>query len=921
MKRLIALMISAIFAFFLVSSFVDFFSEQLWFESLGYTKAFWTIYTTEYIVGAIYFLIFWLLVGTNIFIASRVKPVFLTTTVNPFEQVVSLAAKPAKYMFFGLLLFVSYVMSATPAGKWMRVLQFFQNEPFGQTDSIFGKDIGFYIFELPFYQSAVNWIFGVLIVSIIAIMAVHIFKKSIGLGPQGIQFSLQAKRHIMVLIGLILLLYVLDYRYSAYDILYKDNGIVFGAGYSDVNAALLGYRVMMVMAALGGLGALISAVRGSWKIMAWSAAVPVAAAFVMLSIYPSMIQRFVVKPNELEKEKPYIEENIRQTRRAYQLDKITEQDFKYDLTLTASDVHANNLTMKNVTLWDYRPLKDSYSQLQEIRPYYSFNDVDIDRYMINGEYRQVMLSAREINLDKIGSNWINKTFIYTHGHGIVMSPVNVVTTEGQPEFFIKNIPPENSIKLKLDRPEIYFGETLSRDDYIIVKTSKEEFDYPLGDSNQHTFYKEDAGVDIGSFGQKVLFAIRFGKFNLLLNDYIQSQSKIIYYRNIAERVKKIVPYLKLDRDPYIVAENGRLYWIYDAFTTTDQYPYAKMSFEKSGERYGFAKPYNYIRNSVKIVIDAYNGTTNFYAFNPQEDPLIRVYSKIFPDVFKPISEMPDFLKRHLRYPQDFFDIQANLFTLYHVEDANVFFNREDNWNVADEKYGDNVQRMESYYVIMKLPQQSKEEFLLMLPFTPNSKTNMIAWFCARSDGENYGKLLTYKFPKSELVYGPMQVESRIDQTPEISEKLTLWNQQGSRVTRGNLLVIPVKNSIIYVEPLYLQSEQSKLPELKKVIVAYDKYIFMEDNLEMGLEKIFGSSLSDLNKEKAAAIGEGKAVDLSKNLAGVSGEAIKAIRELSRLAMEDYTNAQEALKKGNWAKYGEHLDKLKKDLEKLMEKSK
>jgi hypothetical protein len=572
-------------------------------------------------------------------------------------------------------------------------------------------------------------------------------------------------------------------------------------------------------------------------------------------------------------------------------------------------------------LWDYRPLRDSYSQLQEIRPYYNFYDVDIDRYHLNGEYRQVMLSGRELNLQKIGSdNWINKTFIYTHGHGLVMSPVNVVTTEGQPEFFIKNIPPTFSVDVKIDRPEIYFGELQSIDDYIIVKTSKEEFDFPMGEKNQHTFYKENSGVEIGSLGRKILFAIRFGKLNFLLNDYIQPESKIIYYRNIYDRVNKIIPYIKMDNDPYMVVENGRLYWIYDGFTTTDQFPYAKMSYDHSASPFSRGRSYNYIRNSVKVVIDAYNGATDIYSFNPESDPLIRVYSKIFPGVFKAIETMPDYLKKHLRYPQDLFDIQAQLFAQYHVEDANVFFNREDEWNTATEKYGDDVQRMESYYVIMKLPEESKEEFLLMIPFTPNTKPNMIAWFCARSDGEHYGKLLVYKFPKTELVYGPMQVESRIDQTPEISEKLTLWNQQGSRVTRGNLLVIPIKNSVLYVEPLYLQSEQSKMPELKKVIVAYENYIYMEDNLESGLEKIFGAGVATAG-EKAITATMASVSESTKSASAVSPELAKAIRDLSRSAMENYNNAQDALKKGNWAKYGESLERMKKDLEKLAEKSK
>ena len=922
MKKWIAIVILAILGFYVVTNAANFYTELLWFKSLGYEEPFWTMYTTEYLIGFLYFCVFWLIVGVNILIASRVKSVVVKPGGEVFHQQLQFVAKPAKIIFFGLLLFVSYIMSAAPATKWMRVLQYLNSESFGDVDSVFQKDIGFYVYQLPFYQSIINWLFGVLVVTIIASAAVHVYKRAVNFTPQGgVSLGQFTRSHIMLLIGLLLLLYAFDYHYSQYDMLYKDNGIVVGAGYTDVHASLFGYQAMQVIAVLGALGALISAFKGSWKWLIGSVILQFGAAFLLLNIYPSLIQRFVVKPNELEKEKPYIEENIKQTRKAYELNKITEKDFKYDLSLTSTDVKANNATIKNVMLWDYRPLLDSYSQLQEIRPYYNFYDVDIDRYTLNGEYRQVMLSARELNLQKIGSdNWINKTFIYTHGHGIVMSPVNVVTTEGQPEFFIKNIPPEFSVDIKLNRPEIYFGEMQGIDDYIVVKTSKEEFDFPVGEKNQHTFYKEDAGVGIGSFARKVLFAIRFGKFNFLLNDYIQPESKILYYRNINDRVSKLIPFVKLDNDPYMVAENGRLYWIYDGFTTTDQYPYAKTSYDKSTSPFARGLAYNYIRNSVKVIIDAYNGSTNIYSFNSESDPLIRVYSKIFPGMFKPIQDMPEYLKKHLRYPQDLFDIQAQLFTHYHVEDANVFFNKEDEWNIATEKYGDAAQRMESYYVIMKLPEASKEEFLLMVPFTPNTKPNMIAWFCARSDGENYGKLLVYKFPKSELVYGPLQVESRIDQTPEISEKLTLWNQQGSSVTRGNLLVIPIKNSVLYVEPLYLQSQQSKMPELKKVIVVFDNYIFMEDNLEDGLEKIFGGNFAAFNKDIHSAESAAIASEVTA-ATGLSSEAAKAVRELSRSAMDNYNNAQDALKKGDWAKYGEYLERLKKDLEKLAERSK
>lgn len=917
MKKFITLIVIAVLAIILVRSFVDFYSELLWYRSMNYEETFWTIYTTEYVVGFVYFIVFWVIIGLNVWIASRIQPAFSAAMGSMFQQQIRALTKPAKLIFFGILLFISYVMSAGPATNWMRVLQFLHSEKFGEVDAVFSKDVGFYVYELSFYQSTINWLFALVVISILATGAVYIFKGSILMQPQGFDFGAAAKRHLMILISLIFALYVFDYHFASFDVLYNDNGIVVGASYTDVNALLVGYKIMMAVALIAMGLALAGAFRGVWKLCFGAVALQIIAAIILLKAYPAIIQKLVVTPNMLEKEKPYILENIKQTRRAYELDQIEERDFNYALNLTSGDIAANDLTIKNVTLWDYRPLRDAYSQLQEIRPYYNFSDIDVDRYRINNEYRQVMLAARELNLAKTGGNdnWINKTFIYTHGHGIVMSPVNVVTQEGQPEFFIKNIPPDVHADIKLDRPEIYFGEQQSIDDYVIIKTSKEEFDYPLGEANQWTFYKENAGVDIGSFGRKILFAIRFNKFNILLNDYIQSQSKVIYYRNIRDRVSKIAPFIRYDHDPYMVVADGRLYWIFDGFTKTDKYPYATMSYESARDNFGYRDQFNYIRNSVKVVIDAYNGQTTFYSFNPESDPLIRVYGKIFPGVFKPITDMPENLKSHLRYPQDLFDIQSRHYETYHIEDVNVFFNKEDIWHIPFEIYGSEEQLMESYYTIMRLPGEKKEEFILMIPYTPRDKTNMIAWMCVRNDGENYGKRIVYRFPKTELVYGPMQVEARIAQTPDISEKLSLWNQQGTNVTRGNLLVIPINNSLIYIEPLYLQSQQSKLPELKKVIVAYSNYIYMEDNLEIGLNKIFGG-LSDLK------IGMIETANLQTAVEGknIPGDILKVIKSLSRSAMDNYNNAQDALKKGNWAKYGEELEKLRKDLERLVKES-
>ncbi len=916
MKKLVGIAIAVILLWIFGKAWVGFYSDWLWYESLGYEEAFWTMYSTEYIIGLIYFLVFGLVVGLNVWGASRTRDVYATGTASPFQVQLAMIGKGVKFVFFALLLFIGYVMASAPAVQWMRFLQFVHREPFGHTDPVFQKDIGFYVYELPFWQSTLSWLFAVVVISAVATLAVHVFRRSILLRPQGIDVSPATKRHLILHALFIFVLYAIDYRLKRYGLLFSEGGVAYGATYTDLHATLIGYNVLHVTAILGAFLALFGWLRRTWRWPLIGAGIQLGLAIILLMIYPAIVQQFIVKPNQLEKEKPYITENIRQTRLAYQLNQIEEKDFAYEENLTGSALANNQLTIKNVTLWDHRPVRDSYTQLQGIRTYYTFADIDIDRYLINGEYRQVMLAGRELDVSRLGGGeqWINNTFIYTHGYGIVVSPVNIVTPEGQPEFFIKNIPPEASTDLQVSRPEIYFGEMQSGDEYAIVKTTKEEFDYPLGEANRHTFYQEDAGVGIGSFGRKLLFAIRFNRFNLLLNDYIKEDSKILYHRNIAERASRIAPYIKFDSDPYLVIHEGRLFWVIDGFTRTDRYPYSTVLRENNPYGFGYADSYNYIRNSVKVVIDAYNGSTTFYSFRPEDDPLIRVYSKIFDGVFKPIDEMPQGLRSHLRYPQDLFDIQTNLFGTYHIEDPNVFFNKEDIWQVAEEVYSKNRQIMESYYAIMRLPGETREEFILLIPYTPREKPNMIAWFCARSDGDNYGRLLVYKFPKTRLVYGPMQVESRIDQTPGISEKLTLWNQQGSNVTRGNMIVIPIDNSLLYVEPLYLQAEQSRLPELKKVIVAYANSIHMEDNLELGLARIFG---------RAAAVSASSTVSEVKRSTLPDDKAtldMRPLRNLARSAIDHYNQAQDAVRRGDWAKYGEMMERVKQDLDRLLESS-
>ncbi|MGB9847022.1 MAG: UPF0182 family protein, partial [Desulfotomaculales bacterium] len=511
-----------------------------------------------------------------------------------------------------------------------------------------------------------------------------------------------------------------------------------------------------------------------------------ALSVALLVIYPSLLQKLVVIPNEMEREKPYIENNIKMTRIAYDLNTVEKKSFPAGKTITAQDLQENEDTVKNIRLWDYRPLQQTYSQLQEMRTYYEFKDVDVDRYTVDGHYRQVMLSARELNVNSLpeAKTWVNQHLKYTHGYGIAMSPVNEVTSEGLPEFFIKDIPPVTRTNLKVERPEIYFGELTNQ--YVLVNTRSQEFDYPVGEENAWSTYQGKSGVQINSLFRRVIFAVAFHDYKLLLAGDVTNESQVLYYRNIVERARKVAPFLLYDGDPYIVLSEGKLYWILDAYTVSNMFPYAEP----------FQEDLNYIRNAVKVVIDAYTGQVSFYAILPDE-PVLKAYEKIFPGLFLPFEKMPADLKNHIRYPEDLFTIQAKKYAVYHMEDYRVFYNKEDKWNLPSELFGAEEQTMEPYYTIVHLPGEERPEFIQIMPFTPQNKKNMIAWLAGRSDGSDYGKLFVYEFPKQELVYGPMQIEARINQDTLISQQITLWDQGGSRVIRGNLLVVPIKDALLY----------------------------------------------------------------------------------------------------------------------------
>ena len=659
----------------------------------------------------------------------------------------------------------------------------------------------------------------------------YFLKGALLLTNQGVAAERPAAVHLAVLGSLLFLVLAFNTFVGMHAVLTSTQGLVAGATYTDVHARLPAMKLQIALAVVAA--ALILAnifVRRGLLVVSGIGAYLVAAV-VGGAVYPALLHKFVVAPNELVKETPYIKLNIAATRRGFGLAAVEERNISGQTGLGREDVEKNVATIRNIRLWDHRPLLDTFSQVQEIRTYYDFTTVSNDRYLINGEYRQTMLSPRELSSDSIPTkNWINETLTFTHGYGLTLGPVTQVTPEGLPVLLVKDIPPvSTAAEIKITRPEIYYGKLSSS--HVIVNTKSKEFDYPAGEDNVFTEYAGAGGVKIDSLLRKLAFAAHFGSMKLLLSNDITAASRVLYHRNIAERVGRVLPFLRLDSDPHmVVTDAGRLVWMYDAYTVSDRYPYSQP----------VGGGVNYIRNSVKITVDAYDGSLKFYIADPA-DPIAKTIAKVFPGVLRPIGEMPEDLRRHIRYPLDIFGVQTAVYSTYHMEDPQSFYNREDQWEIPVMGAEGQREAMEPYYTIMKLPGEKKEEFILMIPFNPKKKDNLSAWMVARSDGEDYGKMIVYRFPKDRLVYGPKQIVARINQDTEISRQVSLWDQRGSQVMQGTLLVIPIENSLIYVQPLYLRAETGKIPELKRVIVAYENKIAMEETLERALARIFGES--------------------------------------------------------------------------------
>ncbi len=908
-RRLLPWLVAITLLLVFSGGLVHLLTEAWWFESVGYGPVFWLRMRWQLGLGLGVFALYTGVLWANYAFAQR------QTRDRPYRflsRYSDLTQREHLGKFFhlgvlGLIFILSLGVALGASTGWQTVLQFLNPTAFGTVDPIFGRDIGFYMFQLPLWQGLQANLLGLLVWALMIAASVYALKGEVR-PERGWKYFLtgEAKAHVCLLLAVIAILLALGFWLDRYGLLYSDSGVIFGAGYTDVHARLQSYWLMgFVTLAVGALF-LIALGRSGFSLPIFGIVIYLGVLILVNGLYPWFQQNFIVEPNELTIERPYIEHNIAFTREAYNLTSVTSEPFPGENNLSRAVIEANGPTVGNIRLWDYAPLLSTYKQLQEIRLYYNFEDVDIDRYTLNGDYRQVTLSARELPVEQLppeAQNWINRQLKFTHGFGVVMSPVNQVTSNGLPDFFIRNVPPVSTVDVPLDQPRIYYGE--STGNYIFTGANTDEFDYPEGDSNAAYRYTGEGGVPLNSLLRRLAYAYDLGNVRLLISNYFSSETRLHYHRVITDRVRQVAPFLTFDGDPYPALIEGRIKWILDGYTSSDRYPYSEPLNRRTDlvSLVDSTNPLmrngvNYIRDAVKVFVDAYDGSLEFYA-RDGEDPLLATYSSIFPGVFKPMGEMPTGYREHLRYPQDIFTVQAQMYRAYHMENPEVFYNREDLWRFPEQTKDGVAETMEPYYIIMKLPQLEGEEFMQILPFTPANRDNMIAWMAGGSDGDNYGRLLLYEFPKQELVFGPTQIEARISQTPEISEQLTLWSQQGSGVIRGTLLVIPVEQSLLYVQPIYLRADEGELPELRRVIVAYSDRVVMRETLDQSLDAIFGEARAP---ESSPADPD---TPLPTNLT-----------DLIQAALESHENGQQALQQGDWQRYGEAQQQLESVLRQL-----
>ncbi len=893
-----------IIGFSIARAIATFFTNYLWFDSVELNSVWIKILLTKSILVAATSLLAFAFIFINLRLAVRATPVM--DIFESFESQDPLTRfreffneRFLKYRLWGAI-GLSLFLGAGASQLWEQVLLFINQKSFGVTDPVFQYDVSSYVFGLPLYRLFVSWGFQLVIFTSFIIVLFFIATGALQLRQGRLpEVSSGAKAHLSVLLAFVAVLKAFAYRLDAMELLYSPRGKVFGASYTDVVAHLPALNLLILISLFGAVLLLVNIKRRGWLLPATAISLWLAVSIIVGGVVPAAIQRFRVVPDELNKELPYVENHINYTRLAYGLDSIEEKSFEASPNLTDNDISDNAQTVDNIRLWDPTVLAETYSQLQEIRAYYALDEVDVDRYRINGELTQVMVSARELdqtNLPAVG--WVNERLQYTHGYGVVFSPANNVASQGQPDFYVKGVPATTTVsELEVEQPRIYFGESAESVEYVVVNSLQDEVDYPLsteGQSVAYTNYSGDGGVGIGSFFRRLGFALRYSELNLLISNQLSDDSKLIMERNVVSRVKKAAPFLYTDNDPYLALIDGNLFWIIDMYTVSDKYPYAQPAdTRRINENSGLPLNFNYLRNSVKAVVNAYDGTMNFYVVD-ENDPLILSYKDIFPNLFTPKSSMSSELLNHIRYPEDLFTIQSDMYRDYHMTDPRVFYADEDPWVIpSDSSTTPRVATLRGefteigfkpmlpYYLLMSLPGESDLSYLIFQPFNPENRPNMQSFLVADADPENYGQLIDFRLPKGEFVDGPSQVATRINQDPDISQIFTLLDQQGSSVIKGNLFVVPINQSILYYQPIYLQGEQNPLPEFKFVVVVFQDRIIMEDSLSEALASVFGGDFA------------------TENIEDTEGESALELLEKATNAFE---KAQQELQNGNLGLY-------------------
>lgn len=898
-----------------------FWVNWLWFDSLGLRSVLLTGYIAQWSLFAAAFVLAGIFFSLNVRYAGRK---LLGAPVEVQGQQVTLA--PQLITITSLIggAVVGLLMASAAASNWLAVLRFLNQADFGVTEPIYNRDAAFYVFTLPLLDAVRGWLLGLLILTLLAVAGLAFLRYTQGVARRQFTLPRDVRGHLSLLGALTLAVFSFSYWLANYDLMFSGVGNVYGIGRTDYVVQRPANYVLLGLSLLAAAFLAWNAFAQHLRLLLVTVGAWLAGAILIGVLLPSAYQQFFVRPNELQQERPYFANNIELTRKAFALDLIEAGQLKGDAPIAAADIAANSAAVADIRLWDYRPLLTTYRQIQRFGQYYDFVDVDVDRYPLTpgAVPSQVMLSARELDanlLDPKAQTWQNRHLVYTHGYGAVVSPVNRFTAQGQPELLLRNIPPTGEQALQLTRPQVYFGEKTQ--EYAIVRTNANEFDRPgAAGKEEYANYTAEGGVAIGSPLTRLLFAAAFGDSSIFLSGAISGESRILYHRTITDRVGRVAPFLSLDTDPYLVILDGKLIWVQDAYTTTTRFPYAQPY------AFGTGREANYIRNSVKVTIDAYTGEMRFYAIDEQ-DAILKTYRNIYPDLFTPLSAAPTGLVAHFRYPEDLFELQARAYLRYHMTDTQAFYNQGDLWAIAKESIGGQVRPMESYYVTIKLPGQTREEFALILPFTPagQGRDNMVSWMVARSDGANYGKLQAFTFPSGTLIYGPQQIEARINQDVEISKELTLLDQRGSSVVRGNLLVIPIGEAVLYVQPLYLQSSGGQgaggnaLPELKRIIVTtsnQNQGVVMSDRLDSALIALAQGRTGVVLAASLPSGGTAPPATSPGTTAPAPAPATGQPSDLAVQALNTYNRAQTALKAGDWATYGREIAELERLLKQL-----